>query len=243
MSTRAHWPVVLLAVTPIALAGCSSSSTSGKGTTATTPAAPSTSSAGFPSSTPAPSVPVSTSGGSEAVTPAAARAALLTPSDLGSDFAKAQFRPSNDPFPCTPNDPPLEQQIPSTLEVGTAIVSRTQAAAMGEDLRLYPDVATAQQVVALATRGLQCQQGQLNLTGTPETATFSPIHDVSTQVHADQAIAVQATTARYAILLIGCRIGRVLVLFDFLRTQATPATSLPDPIAVVSAGLDKIKNS
>jgi hypothetical protein len=177
------------------------------------------------------------------VTPAEASAALLTPADVGKHFVKAQFQPGDDPLPCTPDDPPLEQQIPATLEVGTAVLTRAQGAAMGEDLRLYADPSTAQQLVALARAGLDCRHGQLRLTGAPETVTFGKVQDVTSAVNADEAIAVQATSARYGILLVAARLGRLVVLFNFLRTLSTPSAALPNPIGIVAKGVAKIRNS
>ena len=224
----------LLAVVPLAVAGCSSS-TGGSGNTSTPP--PTTPAVSLPPS----SAPASTPAGSETVTPAEAKAALLTVSDVGAGFSRAQFRASKDPLPCTPNDPPLEDQIPSTLEVGAAFIKN--GAALGEDLRFYSDADTADQVLTLSANGLNCPSGKLNFTGTPETVQFGKLQDVTSAVHADKAIAIQGTSAKYDIVLVGCRLGRLVVLFSFLRTPSTPTSSLPNPIAIVATAVQKIRNS
>jgi hypothetical protein len=224
----------LLAITPLAIAGCSSSGGGAKTSSppATTP----------PASQPASSPPASTPGGGETVTKAQADAMLLSLQDVGSGFTKAQFQPSNDPLPCAPNDPPLEQQIPSTLEAGTAFIRN--GAAFGEDLRFYPDSSTAQNVLDRAAHGLDCPSGKLNLTGRPETVSFGKLQDVTSAIHgADKAVAVTGHNARYDIVLIGCQIGREAVLFSFLRTASTPTSSLPNPVSIVNTAVQKIKNS
>jgi hypothetical protein len=192
-----------------------------------------------PLSQPASSAPPSTPAGGT-VTKAQAEAALLTQQDVGAGFTKAEFQASDDRLPCKPNDPPLEQQIPSDLEVGTAFI-RT-GAAFGEDLRVYHDAATATQVLSLAAAGLNCPSGKLNLTGTPEVVNFGKIQDVTSAVGADKAVALEGRSARYDIALIGCQVGQVAVLFSFLRTKSTPTSQLPNPIAIVSTAVRKIRN-
>lgn len=222
----------LSVVVPLIVAGCSSS---GGGTTNPTSNPPASSPPA--NSQPASSPPAAT--GSGVPSKAQAEAVLLTQQDIGRGFAKAQFRPSNDPLPCAPNDPPLEQQIPSALEVGTAFIRN--GAAFGEDLRFYGDASTATQVLSKAVNGLNCPSGKLNLTGTPETVNFGKIQDVTSAVGADHAAAVEGRTARYDIALVGCQVGNAAVLFSFLRTKSTPTSSLPNPIAIASAAVRKIK--
>ena len=235
-TTTARRLIALVAVVPLALAGCSSSGggTGGASTNAvvTTPAA---------SSPPASTAPASTTKTSESVTADQAKAALLTLQDVGSGFTTAQFKPSTDPLPCAPNNPPLEQQIPSTLEVGTAFLR--SGAAFGEDLRFYPDTATAQHVLTVAANGLNCPSGNLTLTNKPEKVNFGAIQDVTSAVGADKAVAVEGHTASLDIALVGCQLGRVVVLFSFLRAKSVPTSKLPNPITLVSTAVQKIKNS
>jgi hypothetical protein len=214
---------------PLAVAACSSSG--GGGTTTTPPA----------TSPPTTSAPASTPSASETVTAAEAKATLLTLQDVGPGFSPAKFRPSKDPLPCKPNDPPLEDQFPSTLEVGAAFLRN--GAAFGEDLRYYADTATANRVLTLAAAGLNCPSGKLNFTGSPVTVQFGKLQNVTSAVDADNAIAIQATAATYDIVLIGCQIDRRDVLFSFLRTKSTPVSSLPNPITIAKTAVDKIRNS
>lgn len=235
MNSCARRLLALLVVAPVALAGCTSSGNSGSGTTPT-PTAP-----GTTASTPPPSTPASTPAGSETVTPAEVRAALLTPSEVGPGFARARFQPSNDPLPCKPNDPPIETQIPSTLQVGTAITSTRVGAALAEDVHLYTDTPTAQQVMGLIKVGVNCPRGSLNLTGQQEAVTFGSLQDVTPSVGADEAYAVEARSARFDIALVATRLDRAVILFSFLRTKSTPTSELPNPIQVVAKAIAKIK--
>jgi hypothetical protein len=219
----------VLVITPLVLAGCSSSG----GGNSTSP----------PASTPASSPPASTPAASETVTAAQAKATLLTVQDVGPGFTAAPFRPSHDPLPCKPNDPPLEEQFPSTLEVGAAFLRNGNGAALGEDLSYYADASTAHEVLTLAAAGLNCPSGKLNFTGKPVTVQFGNLQDVTSSVGADYAIAIQATAPTYDIVLIGCQVGREDVLFSFLRTKSTPTSSLPNPITIVQTAVQKIKNA
>ena len=223
MSNNVAKFAALLVITPLIAAGCSS----GGGGGDTTP----------PASLP----PTSTPAASETVTAAQAKATLITVQDVGPGFTTAQFQPSADPLPCKPNDPPLEEQFPSTLEVGAAFLRN--GAALGEDLRYYADVSTASQVLTLAAAGLNCPSGKLNFTGKPVTVQFGNLQDITSAVGADKAIAIQATAPTYFIVLIGCQVGREDVLFSFLRTKSTPTSSLPNPVTIVRTAVQKIKNS
>ena len=237
MNSRLRGAIAVLTAVPLALAGCSSS-TNGTGKTTSKPA---TSVASTPSSsTPASSAPAS---GDPSVTQADAKAALLSPTDLGTGFTAAQFAPSSDPLPCTPNDPPLEQQFHSTVEAGTAMVTQAQDVGLSEELRVYADADTANQVLQAAAHGLDCKQGKLNVTGQPETVTFGKTQDVTSDVGAESAIAVQATSAQYGIVLVGCKLGRLLVLFSFLSDKSADTSKLPNPITIAAKGITKIKNS
>lgn len=221
----------LLIITPLVVAGCTSGGSGSHSSGA--PASP-------PASSPPASTPASTPAGSETVTAAQAKATLLTVQDVGPGFSPAQFRPSNDALPCKPNDPPLEQQFPSTLEVGAAFIRN--GAALGEDLRYYGDASTAGQVLTLAAAGLNCPSGKLNFTGTPVTVQFGQLENVTSAVGADKAIAIQGSAPAYDIVLIGCQIDRRDVLFSFLRTKSTPTSSLPNPITIVKTAVQKIRN-
>jgi hypothetical protein len=240
MNSRLRGCIAVLIAVALTLAGCSSS-TSGTGRTTGTPATSATSGASTPASTPpASSAPAS---GDPSVTQADANAALLSPTDLGTGFTAAQFSPSSDPLPCTPNDPPLEQRFHSTVEAGTAMVTQAQDVGLSEELRVYADADTAKQVLQAAAHGLDCKQGTLNLTGTAETVTFGKTEDVTSDVGAESAIAVQATSSKYGIVLVGCKLGRLLVLFSFLSDKTADTSKLPNPITIAAKGITKIKNS
>jgi hypothetical protein len=231
----------LLVAIPLTVGACSSS---GGGTATTPPAQPPTTTSA-PASTP-PASTSSAASGAGVITADKAQAALLTTQDVGAGFTKAQFQASNDPLPCAPNDPPLEQQFPSNSEYGTAFIRN--GAAFGEDLRIYPDAHTANEVVARAAVGLNCPSGKLNLTGKPTTVHFvaangGRVQNVTSNVGADFAIAVQGTTAQYSLVLIGCQVENAAVLFSFLRTKSTPTSSLPNPLGIVQTAIQKLRNA
>lgn len=219
------------------LAGCTGS---GGRSATTTPQPPTTSSTSATPSTPVVSTS-STPSGSVTVTADTARLALLTLQDVGPGFTKARFKSTNDRLPCTPSDPPLEQQIPSDFQVGTAFIR--QGAVFGEDLRVYADAATAGQVIARAAAGLDCPGGKLNLTGKPTMVHFGKVQNITSAVGADLGVAVPGTMLQYSLVLVGCQVGNAAVLFSFVRTKSTPTSSLPNPITIVSTAVQKIKNA
>jgi hypothetical protein len=137
----------------------------------------------------------------------------------------------------------VEDKYPATVQAGTAIASTKLAASFSEQAELFADAQTTQQALDYIGKGLDCSSGPLNLTGTPATVQIGSEHDIAASVKADAATAVQVTSGRYDIILAACRIGRVLVLFAFVRTQTTPTSKLPNPITVIADGLTKIKNS
>jgi hypothetical protein len=242
MHSRLRGGIAVLIAVALTLTGCSSS-TSGTGRTTGTLSTPGASTPA--PTTPAPTTPASSApaSGDPSVTQADANAALLSPTDLGTGFTAAQFSPSSDPLPCTPNDPPLEQRFHSTVEAGTAMVTQAQDVGLSEELRVYADADTAKRVLQAAAHGLDCKQGTLNLTGTPETVTFGKTQDVTSDVGAESAIAVQATSSKYGIVLVGCKLGRLLVLFSFLSDKTADTSKLPNPITIAAKGITKIKNS
>lgn len=217
----------------LAVAGCSSTS---KGTATTSPSRPTTTAATSEQATtsaPAPSA-------SETVSHDAIVAVLMTPDELGPSFTAAQFQPADNPLPCTPNAPALEEQFPPTDRAGTAMVSSQLGASASEEIELNPDTSTAQAALAYVQQGLNCSTGQLALTGEPQTFHFGHEQDVTNATHADQAIALQADAPKIDIVLVACRVGRAIVLFAFLKTPSTPLAALPDPLQVVARAIDRI---
>ncbi|MDT4917099.1 MAG: hypothetical protein QOI15_2226 [Pseudonocardiales bacterium] len=220
MNTNACGLIAVLVVAPIALAGCDSSSGGGPG----------------------PGTPTLSSQPSSSTTQDEIAAALLTPTDLGAGFTKAEFRPSSNPLPCLPTGAPLEEKFSATVSAGTALVSNAGGASFSEEVRLYPDEATAQQVVAYISQGLDCRTGQLALTGPAQTIDIGKQQDITSTVNADGAFAVQTSAPRFNIVLAAARLGRSVTLFAFLKTKSTPDSALPNPIQVVAKALDKIRS-
>jgi hypothetical protein len=210
----------------LAVTGCSSSGTDSSTTTppANTNAA----------SSPAPST-------SSAVSSDDLAAKLLTLDDLGGGFDQAQFQASNQPLPCTPDEPPLGEQVPDTAHAGTAFTHRTVHAALAEDLRFYSDDATAERAFTAATKGLDCASGTFNLTGTPTTFQFSDIQDVTSDTHADRAIAVEASSADVDVVLVGCQVGNAVLLLNFLKAPDAQTDTLPSPVYLATLAVTKVR--
>lgn len=182
--------VTVCLVSVLGLAACSSSGggsltgggSSGAGTTAASTGAAGSTPA--PASSPAVSTPAPTSAASSADA-SGLQAGLLTVADLGTGYKQEPADNSESPLPCTPNDPPLNQQVPPQGRAVAQFTNTTGDVAITEDLNRYADVATASRAVAASAKGFTCQTGSLD--GTPVTFTGSGKITVNgTQVDAAQ---------------------------------------------------------
>jgi hypothetical protein len=235
-------------LTVAALTACSSSS-SGTPTTASTTAGKSPTVSAFPKTTSA--APTPTQSGSETVTPAELKAALLSPSDIGLTGATSTVaNPSDNALPCAiPGSASLNQQVPATLRSGVNITDDALQAALGEEIRLFADEATATAAVSVAKSGLTCTKGSLIADdGTSVPITIQAPVDISSALAADtklQALTIstalvwQATATGEDLDLVVIQVARALILFTFQSASGADASKLPDAQTVVNTGLEK----
>ena len=247
---RARSALVVLAATAVALAGCSSSghpkpsaTTSSAPTTSTTP----TSTPPASSSTPAPA-----SSSSEQVTEAALAKLLVTPTDLKLTGATSTPAPNtNSPLPCAAaGSQSLNEQVPATVRAGTDITDDAVQAALSEEIRVYPDTATATRAFGVVNTGLSCKTGTLQSTGGSKVAykigTPEDLKTVVTdtpklaEIEITDAKAWPGTAAGEEVDIVAVALGRTLVLFIFQSPVGADTSKLPAPQTVIQTALEKI---
>lgn len=249
---------VAAAALAVSLAACSSSGGHAKASTTpstSTPPSSSASSSGFPSTSAAPTTDSATPTASDTVTATQVATALLTPTDLGLTGATSAASPSTDnALPCAADgSKSLNQQVPATVRVGVDITDDALQAALGEEIRLFADTATAQSALTIAKAGLTCTTGSLRADdGTATPAKIQAPIDIATDLAKDtklsgagitSALVWQATVTGANIDLAAVQLGRSLVLFTFQSATGADTSKLPNPEAVIQAGLDKIVSS
>lgn len=228
-------------VAALALTGCSSSG-GGKPSTSSSSVA---SSSVASSSSAAPS-----SSASESITPAQISAVLLTASDISATATASAETPTDTSLPCAvPGSLSLNQQVPASARAGVDIADNTLKAALSEEIRVYPDVATAQHAQSIAKAGLSCADGTLTASdGTRLSVKITGPQDIVTALKADTKLASvpigsalewSATSAQNTFVLVVVQIDRTLVLLSFVATPSTDLTKLPTPVAVVQKAIEK----
>jgi hypothetical protein len=201
------------------------------------------------------SAPAPTPSGSETITAADLTTLLLAPSDIGiADATSAPSSSTDNPLPCAASatSPSLNQQVPATVRSGVDLTSASLQVELGEEIRLYKDVATAGSAFAAVKAGLNCTSGTLRAddgTGTP--ATIHAGQDITSDLATDQKLSTapiagevwQTTAAGADIALVAVQIDRSLVLFTFQNVTGADTSKLPSPPALISAGLEKIESN
>jgi hypothetical protein len=216
-------------------AGCSSGS--GDAVTVATTAAGTTTSA----------APATTAGdtttSSDASVEEQARAALLTPEEVGPGFTAGDWTPSDpaDPAPC--GTPSVDATVPASVEAGTVMALATTSQALREEISLYDDEEEADTAFTTGTTGLNCPTGTVTFSdGTTAPLSIVAPVDVTNEVGGDQALAWQLQGGGIQGVLVAVKLSVIVVTFQF--TAPDTATNLqPEPLAVAKAGMDKILKS
>jgi hypothetical protein len=234
---------VLTTVTALAaaaaLAACSSA-TVGKGAFATErpPASHSRSvtPAPFPSSTQvSPSAPPTSIAPNTVAN--AVDAAMLAAGEIGPGFVPVPDDPPS-PLPCTPNRPPVDDQIGHVEKGDVVFVDRSGTVQVSEQVYVYGSVAGAQRHQQIVETGLACRKGTL-AGGGGEVTVLGPT-DVTAELTArnDKAEAWAVQTAQVSGALVQVRIHAVVVQFAVVAEPG--ATPTVDAEKIVEAGLAKL---
>ena len=205
------------------LAGCTSSGTSDPSSSA--PPITSTSASG---TTPAPASPsavkpteVAKSGGLSADQ---VKAALLSGDEVGSGLSTAKPDTSDAPFPCTPDDPPPDVQVPPKASAKTMFSNDTQDIELTEQVESYADNATAAKALAVGEKGLTCDIGTV---GNQQVTIQGPIDlstSFTTKLDKAELWAVSGSGARQSIIV--AKMGQRIVAVTFAELSGANDTGL-----------------
>jgi cytoskeletal protein RodZ len=257
--TRLGFGVAAAAVVATVLAACSTT-TAGKGGHGPIPRpAPSHTQAsrGLPGpSTPPVTAPVSSAPvtvpitsappstapvSSESSTPDDIARVLLTPGDLrsGGFTATPDNSVTTKPAPCTPNDPPIDAQVPSVEHGGVDLQDGAAKAEVDEQVAVYDTLSSAQKVQAAVERGFACSSGQLDGGQTIDISGPQDLSSIITpRVNKAEGWSIKASGIKGSLVLV--RLNRVLVQFAFLAGKGSnPKINGKD---VLNTGLAKVIN-
>lgn len=237
MHSRQAW--IAFALSLALLGACSSGSSTGSGATqpsTTTAAASSPTSGALP-----------TSGASaEPITKNHAAAALLTLNQLPGTFQDVGWQPQVGPeaLPScakAPTDRRIDVNVPPLILVGRNARDTRSIAQYNEELRVYPDIASATAAYTAIRAGEVCTNGTIFR----DTGTTTPIHiasprDVTTSVAADTATEFLEQTAGFDDKLVVARVGRLVVRFDFITNLGANVAFLGDPLTTAKSGIAKV---
>lgn len=207
--------------------------------TASAPPPPSSAPVTVPITSAAPSTaPVS----SEATAPADVERVLLTAGDVGHGFTAAPDNATaTAPLPCTPNDPPIDQQVPSEEHGGVDLTKDSAGAEVSEMVALYATLGEAVHLQTSTERGLACSGGKLS---DGEQVTLSGPTDISSILtpHTDKAEAWSIRTAKIKGALVLVRLHRVIVQFAFFKLIKGASNPHINSKQILEMGLAKVIN-
>jgi hypothetical protein len=166
---------------------------------------------------------------------------LLSAAEIGHGFAETGTEStSSDPYPCTPNDPPVDEAVPPT-DTGTADFAKTSPQlVITEQVAVYADLSHAVQAQQLTDAGLACAHGtvaqgqQIDITGPTDISS-----DLT--VHLDSAEAWDIRAGSTVGVLVQLRIHAVMVHFAFVAANKKHAGAV-DVKQIVETGIAKVIN-
>lgn len=224
------------ALVALSLAACASSSNGTPTSAPSSESQPSSSTPPSPTSFPtSPATSAATSGG---LTEAQAQAALLTAAEVGGGFAATTSDNTDNPLPCTPNDPPLSQQFPPAVKVQADLAGLAGNALFSEEIETYADSSTVAQVIAAGEQGLGCSTATVS--GTAVTIDGPTDLSSAAKVPVDKAEAWTLTSSALNASLIIVQMHSVLVVYSFGAVPGTDTSKLPDSEKILDGGLAKV---
>jgi hypothetical protein len=237
------------------LAGCATTTGgTGRGTSAPTPSAPATARSlpSLPSISTVPSTPISSApvsvpvsapvsspAASGSSTPADVARVLLIPSDIHHGFQSSSDSSSPDgPLPCTPNDPPVDQQVPPSEKGSAEFVKPSARLQINEEIDVYSGVPDARRAQRITEHGLACSHGTVSGVAI-DIQGPTDISSVLTP-HLDKAEAWAIKSGKITGTLVLVRIHAVLVEFAF-EADNNPNVKI-DAKQILETALAKIIN-
>ena len=166
-------------------------------------------------------------------------AALLTPEEVGADFALGAYTDEDTPPLCDPDGTPLDVALPPQVQGGAQFDHSSGDIAMQEEIAVYATEAEAAEAFGLATAGLACSEGTSD--GSP--ITIGAPQDVTAEVNAASGIgtstAWEVSGDGFKGVIVATLAGRIIMATQFASATDADTSGLPSPVDVATAAFAK----
>jgi hypothetical protein len=173
--------------------------------------------------------------------PADVSRVLLSAAEIGHGFvATGTESTSNDPYPCTPNAPPVDEAVPPS-ETGTADFAKASSQlVITEQVAVYADLSHAVSAQQLTDAGLACAHGTL---AQGQRIDITGPTDISAALtaHVDNAEAWDIRAGATVGALVQVRIHAVMVHFAFVAANKKHPGNI-DVKQILETGIAKVIN-
>ena len=208
-TTTRRWSAVAAALTAaLALGGCSASS---HGATPTSPAI--------------------------GLSADQARAALLTPAQVGNGLSPTGNDTGPTPFPCTPGKPPLDKQVPPKVKAESTYTNATQDLTFREEIANYGSIARVNTALAVGEKGMACKTGVINGQQVDLGGPSDIRAKITAPVDKAELWAITSVTAKETLIV--ARVRTQLVILTFGATVTAPSQGV-DATGIVQRALTKV---
>jgi len=158
---------------------------------------------------------------------------LLTPAEIGPDFAVGD-EPKPDPAtPAICGGPGVVAQFPYAVRVGAAAESRTGR--VQEAVSVYGDSGSAAAAYRASLAGMECSQGTVG--GKP--VVLAPAEDLLADLPYDEATGWRLGGEGFDVVMISVRDDTIVMNFTVLAPE-DGLSALPDPLTIARAGTQKL---
>lgn len=171
------------------------------------------------------------------LTQAQAEAALLTRAEVGAGLAPTAPNEQTQPFPCTPETPPLDQVVPAPVHAAVSFTDPANSFEVTERIDNYASAATAQRALSLTERGLGCNSGSLGSIPVTIGAPADLSKNLTTTVDKSEAWEITASSARQSYIV--TKIDTQLVTLIFGETSNAAGQNV-DAAGIVQKAIAKV---
>ena len=169
-----------------------------------------------------------------------AEQALLSQSDVGSGLHVKPTNPAKTPFPCAPDAPPLDTQVPPPVHAEVTFTDDLESIELTEEINNYGDDATVAKALKLGEAGLACKAGSVGRFNVTVSGPSDLKSKIKAQVDKVEAWAVQSGVANESIIV--AKIGTQLVVLTFGVFAGANDRGL-DAAGITQKALEKVRSA